>query len=233
MGRGEVMAYYGRSKNWSHSVTRGGPTSLYYERNTPAPADPAEVARIEAVINNPVFSGLSSNKQDFIKSIHQQAANRKLTDNQINYLVSIEKSLVPSDSSWWNAEDAENIKKRAYAVAHYKATGFYHAVVAKMQADPTFMPDQHVWDKMWANKFINAGFKRHFDGARWSVGNIVQAKRGYYGFKNGIVEKVFWSYNDNNWCYEIMTFEGEKFTASEPDTKRAQGDNTRRAKKQG
>lgn len=222
------MAYYGRSTRWAHTLP-------YSARSTyvPAPADPAETVRIEAVINNPAFSSLPANKQEFIKSIHGQAANKKLSVNQINYLASIETSLVPVDNSWWNAEDAECIKKRAYAIAHYKSTGYYLHVVTKMEADPAYMPEKHVWEKMWANVYINAGFKRHFAGARWSVGSLIQAVRGYYGYHNVIVEAVKWSYKDNNWTYEVMSFEGQKWTVTEPDTKRVKGDNTRRTKKQG
>lgn len=213
------MAYYGRSNRWAHTL----PHSTY------APADPAETVRIEAVINNEAFSTLPANKQEFIKSIQQQATKKKLSVNQISYLDSIEKSLVPVNNDWWNAEDAENIKKRAYALAHYKSTGYYLHVVAKMEADPTFMPEEHIWNKMWGNIYINAGYKRHSAGPRWSVGNLLQAVRGYWGYHNALVEAVKWSYKDNNWTYDVMSFEGHKWTVSEPDTKRVAGDNTRRA----
>jgi hypothetical protein len=222
------MSFYRpyRSRNWSHTnAFRSSPSY------TPVPADPAESERIEAVINNPAFSSLPTNKQDFIKSIKGQAASKKLSEAQVNYLTSIEKSLVPVDNSWWNAEDPENIKKRDYAVAHYAATGYYLTTVAKMKEDPTYMPEQGIWDKMWGNKFINAGYKRHSEGPRWSVGNLVCAK-SYSSRHNSIIQKVNWSFNERNWFYEVVTFEGRIFVVSENDTIRVQGDNTRRSKKQ-
>ena len=105
------------------------------------------MARIEAVINNPHYSGLTQNKQDFITSIKQQAASKGLSDAQLKYLASIEKSLVPVDSSWWNATDAEMLRQREFAKNYYAANGYYSTIVAKMAADSAFVPDKAMWDK--------------------------------------------------------------------------------------
>lgn len=196
------MAYYRRSKNWSHS--NAFRTSAAY---TPVPADPAEIVRIDAVINDPAFSSLPTNKQDFIKSIKGQAASKKLSDAQIKYLASIEKDLLPVDNSWWNAADSENIQKRAFVVAYYGATGYYSSVIAKMKVDPTFMPERGIWDKMWGNKFINARYKRFSEGNKHNIGDIVVGKFSYGGASNGIVQKVDYNYLDGRWQYQVLLFE--------------------------
>lgn len=195
------MAYFRRSKNWSHS-------SAFKPRSTyiPVPADPAEIVRIDAVINDPAFSSLPANKQDFIKSIKGQAASKKLSDAQIKYLASIEKSLVPTDSSWWDATNPENAVKRQYVIAYYGATGYYTTIIPKMKADPAFMPEQGIWDKMWGNKFINARYKRFTDGHKHNIGEIVIGKFTYGGANNGIIQKVEYNYLDGRWQYEILVF---------------------------
>jgi len=142
---------------------RGGPTTLNYERSTPTPADPAEMARIDAVMNNPAFSSLLANKQDFIKSIKEQAGSKGLSPAQLNYLASIEKSLVTPDNTWWNASNPDNISKRQFVIDYYGATGYYSTLLPKMKADPAFMPEKETWDKMWANKFV---IYNYLDG-RW------------------------------------------------------------------
>lgn len=204
------MAYYRRSKNWSHSINhRGGPTTLNYSRYTSAPSDPAEIARIDAVINDPSFSLLPSNKQDFINSIKSQAASKKLSDAQISYLASIEKSLLPVDNSWWDDNEAENVKKRQFVIDYYGATGYYSTIIPKMKADPAFMPDRGIWDKMWSNKFINARYKRFIEGNKHNIGDIVIGKFSYgsLGPHNGIVQNVSYHYADGRWQYEILVFE--------------------------
>jgi len=196
------MAYYRRSKNWSHSNAFN--SSAAY---TPASSDPAEVARIDAVINNPAFSSLFVNKQDFIRSIKGQAASKKLSAAQVNYLASIEKDLLPTDNSWWNAADPENIRKRQYAVDYYSSNGYFTTLLPKMKADPAFMPEQGIWDKMWSNKFINARYKRFIEGNKHNIGDIVIAKYSYGPASNGIVQKFDYNYLDGRWQYGILCFE--------------------------
>jgi len=196
------MAYYRRSKNWSHSNAFS--SSAAY---TPASSDPAEVARIDAVINNPAFSSLFVNKQDFIRSIKGQAASKKLSAAQVNYLASIERDLLPTDNSWWNAADPENIRKRQFAVDYYSSNGYFTTLLPKMKADPAFMPEQGIWDKMWSNKFINARYKRFIEGNKHNIGDIVIAKYSYGPASNGIVQKFDYNYLDGRWQYGILCFE--------------------------
>jgi hypothetical protein len=199
------MAYYRRSKNWSPSpYSVGAVLDRSYKKE---PADPAEIARIDAVINDPAFSSLATNKQDFIKSIKGQAASKKLSDAQIKYLASIEKDLIPADNSWWNAADPENINKRKFVVAYYGATGYYTTIINKMVVDGAFMPERGIWDKMWSNKFINARYKRFVDGNKHNVGDIVIGKYSYGAPYNGIVQNVSYNYHDGRWHYEVLCFD--------------------------
>ena len=194
------MGYYRpyRSKNWSHSSAI---------RPAAPAAQPAEMARIDAVLASPHYSSLPQNKQDFIASIKTQAGSKGLSDAQLKYLASIEKSLVPVDSSWWNATDAEMLRKREFAKNYYAANGYYSTVVMKMAADSAFVPDKALWDKMWENKFINARYKRFIEGNKVDIGEIVIAKYSYGSPFNGIVQTITYNYNDGRWQYGILTFQ--------------------------
>ncbi len=201
---------------------RGGPTTLNYERSTPTPADPAEMARIDAVMNNPAFSSLLANKQDFIKSIKEQAGSKGLSPAQLNYLASIEKSLVTPDNTWWNASNPDNISKRQFVIDYYGATGYYSTLLPKMKADPAFMPEKETWDKMWANKFINARYKRFIDGHTLNVGDIAIGKFSYGGPHNGIIQGVIYNYLDGRWQYTFLSFDGRTMTFKDSEIKPAE-----------
>lgn len=202
---------------------RGGPTTLNpYYRSTPTPADPAEMARIDAVMNNPAFSSLLANKQEFIKSIKEQAGSKGLSTAQLSYLASIEKSLVPTDSSWWDASNPDNISKRQFAIDYYGATGYYSTLLPKMKADPAFMPEKETWDKMWSNKFINARYKRFIDGHTLNVGDIAIGKYSYGGPHNGIIQGVVYNYVDGRWQYTFLSFDGRTMTFKDSEIKPAE-----------
>jgi len=187
-----------RSKNWSHSSAI---------RPASATAQPAEMARIDAVLASPHYSSLPQNKQDFIKSIKEQAGSKGLSDAQLNYLASIEKSLAPVDNSWFNATDSEMVRKREFTKNYYGATGYYSTIVVKMAADSAFVPDKTLWDKMWENKFINARYKRFIEGTKVDIGEIVIAKYSFGSPFNGIVQSITYNYHDGRWHFGILTFE--------------------------
>lgn len=195
------MAYYRQPKNWSHSNAVSNSPAY-----TPVAADPAEIVRIDAVINNLAFSSLYTNKQDFIRSIKGQAASKKLSDAQLNYLGSIEKDLLPVNNSWWNAADPENIRKRQFAVEYYSSNGYYSTLLPKMKADPAFMPEQGIWDKMWANNFINARYKRFIEGNKLNIGDIAIGKLSYGPPANGIVHSFVYNYLNGLWTYVLIDF---------------------------
>lgn len=187
-----------RSKNWSHSSAI---------RPTPATAQPAEMARIDAVMNSQHYNSLPQKMVDFVLSIKQQATSKGLSDAQLKYLSAVEKQLVPVDSSWWNATDAEMLRKREFAKNYYAANGYYSSVVAKMTADSAFVPEKDIWDKMWENKFINARYKRFIEGNKVEIGEIVIAKYSYGSPFNGIVQTITYNYIDGRWQYGILTFQ--------------------------
>jgi hypothetical protein len=182
-----------------------GPTGPQYAA---APADPAEMVRIDAVLSDAGFSTLINvAMQDFVKSIKIQAASKKLSDAQVKYLASVEEKLVPADSSWWDATNPENIAKRAFAAAYYKANGYYHIVVNAMENDAAHMPTSSVWEKMWDNKYINIAWSRFSAGARFAVAEVAQAKYTFGLPKTGIVQSVVWNHIARQWSYSFISFE--------------------------
>ena len=190
---------YNRRRNWAPSLPAA-------PRNTPAIA--AEMERIDAALNSPLFSGLAVSKQDFIHSIKTWAASKGLTDGQLKFLSSIEKDLIPHDSSWWDASNPENIAKRAFIVAYYKVNGYWLTVIPKMEADPTYMPDHATWAKMWDNKFVNARYGRFIEGNKHNVGDIVTGKFSYVAaHQNGVVQNVTFNFHDGRWHYDVLCFE--------------------------
>jgi hypothetical protein len=146
----------------------------------------------------------------FIQSISGWLEDgRNLTSAQSSWLQRIEKKCAPRDTSWYDLADEGLQKKREYAIMHYREAGYYPAEVLRMQADAAYMPDKSVWDKMWGNKYINAGFKRWTDGSRFSVGEVVINKYYpvYYG-TTGLIHNVQWS--SGNWHYTMMPLDGKE-----------------------
>jgi hypothetical protein len=182
-----------------------GPSGPQYAA---APADPADMVRIDAVLSDAGFSTLINvAMQDFVKSIKIQAASKKLSDAQVKYLASVEEKLVPADSSWWDATNPENIAKRAFTAAYYKANGYYHVVVNAMENDAAHMPNSAVWEKMWDNKYINIAWSRFTAGARFAIAEVAQGKYSFGPVKTGIVQSVVWNHVARQWCYSFISFE--------------------------
>jgi hypothetical protein len=173
-----------------------------------APADPADMIRIDAVLSDAGFSTLINvAMQDFVKSIKIQAASKKLSDAQVKYLASVEEKLVPADSSWWDATNPENIAKRAFTAAYYKANGYYHVVVNATENDAAYMPNSAVWEKMWDNKYINVAWSRFSAGARFAIAEVAQGKYSFGPLKTGIVQSVAWNHIARQWSYSFISFE--------------------------
>lgn len=194
-----------RSRRWSHSVPAYAPTAR------PA-ADPAAVAtaasRIAAIEADSGYSSLTERDREFIVSVKGQVANNRVpSDAQASWLARIEKRLVPVDNSYFDASNAEHVAKRAYAIMHYKATGYYSQVVAAMEADAAYIPHVETWERMWANKFINCGFKRYSAGAKYGAGDMVKAKI-FSAKHDAVIVGVKWSCGVNNWVYETLVLSG-------------------------
>lgn len=215
------MSFY-RTRRWSHSVPAYAPTAR------PA-ADPAAVAtaasRIAAIEADSGYATLLTDRdREFIVSVKGQVGNgRTPSDAQTSWLARIEKRLIPANHSYFDASNAEHVAKRAYALQHYKATGYYSREVAAMEADAAYVPDLDVWERMWANKFINAGFKRYSAGAKYGAGDMVKAKIA--GAKHdAVVAGVKWSCNANNWMYEVLLLAGtyaSHYAGRNPEVKEA------------
>lgn len=161
------------------------------------------VERIAAIKANPAFEGLSQKHKDFVDSVQKWVQTRPLSVGQEAWVQRIENDLKPVDNSWFDLNDEEFQKKRAYAIKHYKATGYYHVQTSRMEADPNYMPEKGIWDRMWGNKYINAAFRRWTDGARFKVGDMVVSKYypAYYG-NIALVEEVRW--NGSEWLYSAL-----------------------------
>jgi hypothetical protein len=196
-----------RSRRWSHSIYTPAantctPSDEEERIAAKREADKATIAAIEA---HPKFGTITARDAEFIASVKEQAGKgRLLSTPQSEWLARIDKRL-NAVASEYDPTDAAQVAKRNYTIMHYKATGYYGATVAAMEADSTYMPNADTYSKMWANKFINAGFKRFSAGAKYSAGDMVKAK--IYGSKHdALVTGVIWS--TNNWCYNLVILAG-------------------------
>ena len=198
------MSFY-RTRRWSHSVPAYTPVANTAV-TTPADVDACK-ARIAAIEAHERFSTLGPRDSEFLASVKGQVERgRVFSSPQASWVERIEKRLATVPSTF-DANDAAQVAKRAYAIMHYKATGYWSVVVAAMEANADYMPDADTYDRMWANKFINAGFKRYSAGAKYGAGDMVKAK--IYGAKHdGIVAGIKWSCTANNWLYDTLILAG-------------------------
>lgn len=169
--------------------------------------------RIAAIKASAGWTTLSTRHQEFINSVEKWVEIRPMTIGQESWVERVEKLVAnPVDPNWFDFNNEENQKKRAYAIQHYKSTGYYAAQTSRMESEPTYMPDKEVWERMWGNKYINAAFKRWTAGARFKIGDMVVNKyhTAYYG-KIAVVEHVSW--NGSGWTYNALPLSpGEYYT---------------------
>ena len=169
--------------------------------------------RIAAIKASAGWSSLSPRHQEFVNSVAAWVKTRPLSVGQESWVERVEKMVAnPVDPAWFDFSNEENQKKRAYAIQHYKITGFYHVQTTRMEEDATYMPEKELWDRMWGNKYINAAFKRWTAGARFKIGDMVVNKwhTPYYG-KIAVVEHVSW--NGSGWTYNALPLSpGEYYT---------------------
>ena len=169
--------------------------------------------RIAAIKASAGWSSLSPRHQEFVNSVAAWVTTRPLSLGQESWVERGAKMVAnPVDPAWFDFSNEENQKKRAYAIQHYKVTGFYHVQTTRMEEDATYMPEKETWDRMWANKYINAAFKRWTAGARFKIGDMVVNKwhTPYYG-KIAVVEHVSW--NGSGWTYNALPLSpGEYYT---------------------
>ena len=218
------MAFYHRYSNRRPSAYSVG-EAIDRVENAEIPALEDNKGRVQKVKDTEGFpAGLSPADASFIESIGSWLDNgRNLSVAQNSWLERIEKKCAtPLDTNWFDVSIEENQKKRAYVIQHYKATGYYPAVIGRMEADSTYMPEKTVWEKMWSNKFINAAFKRWTDGSRFNVGDMVVNK--YYPDCYGtiaVVQEVKWVPLNNKWNYSALplnpaqNYEGRTFQVEE------------------
>jgi hypothetical protein len=218
----EIMAFYGRYSNRRPSAYSVGEAIERAENAEILPLEENK-ARVQKVKDTEGFpAGLSPADVSFINSIEGWlAGGRNLSTAQNSWLERIEKKCAtPLDTNWFDVSLEENQKKRAYAIQHYKATGYYLSVITRMEADSSYMPEKAVWEKMWSNKYIGAAFKRWTAGSRFNVGDMVVNKYypAYYG-TIAVVQSVKWW--NSNWQYEALplnaapNYEGRTITTDE------------------
>lgn len=211
------MSYYRRPFRTSYPAN---PTPI--SGNDAIPSIEANKERISKIQNTEGWQGfLTAADVSFVQSITGWLeGGRNLSVPQDGWLQRIEKKCVPTDTSWYDLADTDLQKKREYAIMHYNTAGFYVAEVLRMQSNAAYMPEKSVWERMWGNKFINAGFKRWTDGSRFNVGDMVVNK--YYPAQFGtiaVVQTVKWW--NSNWHYEALplnadaNYEGRTITTEE------------------
>lgn len=171
--------------------------------------------RIAQIKASAGWSSLSPRHQEFVNSVEVWVKTRPLSVGQESWVERVEKMVAnPVDPNWFDLNNEENQKKRAYAIQHYKVTGFYHVQTTRMEEDATYMPEKEMWDRMWGNKYINAAFKRWTVGARFKIGDMVVNKYHphYYG-PIAVIESVRWS--GSGWDYNALPLNpGEKYINS-------------------
>ena len=194
------MSYYRRPFRASYP-----PNPTPVSGNNEIPSIEANKERISKIQNTEGWKALMTPADcAFVESITGWlAGGRNLSAAQDSWLQRIEKKCVPTDTSWYDLADGDLQKKREYAMKHYAETGYYTSVIVLMQGNASYMPEKSVWERMWGNKFINAGFKRWTDGSRFSVGEVVINKYypDYYG-TTGLIHNV--TFNGGAWHYEYM-----------------------------
>ena len=194
------MSYYRRYGRVTYP-----PKTTPLSGNNEIPSVEANKERISNLKNVEGWQGLISPADAaFIESITGWLdGGRNLSAAQDSWLQRIEKKCVPTDTSWYDLTDTDLQKKREYAIMHYSAAGFYTPQIARMQTDAAYMPEKSVWERMWGNKYVNAGFKRWTDGSRFSVGEVVINKYypAYYG-TTGLIHSV--TFKGGAWHYECL-----------------------------
>jgi hypothetical protein len=194
------VSYYRRPFRASYPAN---PTPI--SGNDAIPSIEANKERISKIQNTEGWQGfLTAADVSFVQSITGWLeGGRNLSAPQDGWLQRIEKKCVPIDTSWYDLADTDLQKKREYAIMHYSGAGFYTSVIILMQGNPAYMPEKSVWERMWGNKFINAGFKRWTEGSRFSVGEVVINKYypDYYG-TTGLIHNV--TFKGGAWNYEYM-----------------------------
>ena len=200
-----------RSRRWSHSIYTPAVNTYSPSDEEIAAKREADKATIAAIEAHPMFGTVVGKDAEFIASVTEQAAKgRILSTPQTEWLARIDKRL-NAVASEYDPTDGAQVAKRNYTIMHYKATGYYSSVVAAMEADANYVPHAETYDRMWANKFINAGFKRFSAGAKYSAGDMVKAK--IYGSKHdALVTEVKWSSNSNSWCCNLVILAGTYVT---------------------
>jgi hypothetical protein len=194
------VAYYRRPFRTSYPAS---PTPI--SGNSEIPSIEANKERISNLKNVEGWQGLMSPADSaFVESITGWLdGGRNLSAAQDSWLQRIEKKCVPTDTSWYDLTDTDLQKKREYAIMHYNTAGFYTPQIARMLADSAYMPEKSVWERMWGNKYINAGFKRWTEGSRFNVGEVVINKYypAYYG-TTGLIHNV--TFKGGAWSYEYL-----------------------------
>jgi len=177
-----------------------------------------EKAILVSEINNTlVLPNISDWEKGFLNSILARVERGwALSDPQNNTFNKIKNNNVEQDNSWIE-NDPEYAQKRHYAILHYGATEYYRNTIKKMVENPNYIPQKAQWDKMWGNKYINAGYKRHNEGPHFDLGEIVINKYipDYYG-KAGTISAVNWDIHSHNWSYDVLFFNGTNYKNMNP-----------------
>ena len=169
------------------------------------------IARIEIVLSK---NNNTEREKEFLNSILGQAKkNYNLSSAQISWFSKIENKK-DEDFSYFNWENADDVKKREYLILHYSFGTYYQKTIMNMISNPKFIPNKEVWDKMWGNVYVNAGYKRFSTGARYKVADMVINKFRTFSNSNvGVISKVNWI--NANWQYEVTGINGIAFEVEE------------------
>jgi hypothetical protein len=151
----------------------------YYRRYSrpetiPATAELAE--RIDRMASE-LKTHLTDWEQGFIESIADAYKKYNgLTTGQFGTFEKIEKKYDPEalaeKASWAKTFDAKKRETLKYIADYYRPTGYFSGLVAKIDSDPTFVPNESTWKKFVENKYAKKVLAAASTDSKFVVGGF-------------------------------------------------------------
>jgi hypothetical protein len=132
---------------------------MYYRRyNRPKNVSSPELEERLFHFGGEISSHLTDWERDFVESITESYKKYKgLTPRQLEIFVKIEgkycDAALSEKKAWTDSFDEEKRKTLKTVVDYYRNIGYFSSLVAKIDSDPDFVPDEGVWKKFTENKY--------------------------------------------------------------------------------
>ena len=128
-----------------------------YSRPETIPASPELEARLKRVSDD-LYVHLTDWEKGFIESISEAYKKYSgLTVGQHSTFEKIESKYDPetlkAKASWKDSFDDEKRATLKTVTDYYRATGYFSNLVARIDSDPEYIPDEATWGKFVENKY--------------------------------------------------------------------------------